>query len=168
MHAVTILGTCDRRSFVRYSSYSIDIIDHLEHHTLHTHYIQNTSYFTYDLHIQHIPPYTHITPPSHTYPTTLLTLRITLHTYHTTLLTHHASPLTLHTTPPTHRLGLERDLGENFNPMSTSDADIAKFQECVAKFQRCQRLLECQAGTLCPNTIDKIRHVLRMKRHTIG
>ena len=155
------------------SSYSIlyiDIVDHPEHHTPHTHITYRThitltpiwnthhtslttcTYNTFHLiHTSH-HPLTHIPPHSS---------HITLHTYHTT-------PLTLHTTPPTHRLGLERDLGENFNPMSTSDADIAKFQECVAKFQRRQQLLECQGGTLCPNTIDKIRHVLRMKRHTIG
>lgn len=162
MHAVTILGTSDRRSFhlTLYTSSITLNITPSTHITYRTHII-------FHLRPAHSTLYTHHTTLSHISHHTPH-IRITLHTYHTTLLTHHASPLTLHTTPPTHRLGLERDLGENFNPMSTSDADISKFQECVAKFQRRQQLLECQAGTLCPNTIDKIRHVLRMKRHTIG
>ena len=66
------------------------------------------------------------------------------------------------------RLGLDRNLGKSFNPMSTASDDILKFRESIDQFQREQNMAMCQKGTLCANTIEKIRYLLRTRRHTIS
>ena len=67
------------------------------------------------------------------------------------------------------RLGLDEDLGENFNPMSTASSDIEAFKRTVLKFQRASKLTDYAHGTLCPAINESMRQLAytRTKRHTI-
>ena len=62
------------------------------------------------------------------------------------------------------RIGLEKHLGENFDPMSTAPRDMAVFRECVGRLQRSQGLRECQTGAMCANTIHRVKQLLHSKK----
>jgi hypothetical protein len=62
------------------------------------------------------------------------------------------------------RIGLDKYLGENFDPMSTAPRDMRVFRECVSGLQRSQGLKECQSGAMCANTIHSIRQLLHAQK----
>ncbi|CAI8044933.1 hypothetical protein GBAR_LOCUS24876 [Geodia barretti] len=62
------------------------------------------------------------------------------------------------------RIGLDKYLGDNFNPMSTAPRDIRVFRECVSGLQRSQGLKECQSGAMCANTIHRIKQLLHAQK----
>ncbi|CAI8015517.1 hypothetical protein GBAR_LOCUS9603 [Geodia barretti] len=62
------------------------------------------------------------------------------------------------------RIGLDKYLGDNFNPMSTAPRDIRVFRECVSGLQRSQGLKECQSGAMCANTIHRISNSCMLRR----
>ena len=45
--------------------------------------------------------------------------------------------------------------------MSSSPRDLALFRECVSELQRQHGLKECQTGTLCANTIERVKQLLK-------
>lgn len=68
------------------------------------------------------------------------------------------------------RLGLDQDLGENFDPMSTASSDVEAFKRTVSKFQKASKLTDYAHGALCPATIDNMRQLVHtsIKRHTVS
>ncbi len=65
-----------------------------------------------------------------------------------------------------YRLGFDKHLGVNFDPISTDVRNVDLFKECVQKFQESNNLIgRCQLGVLCSDTVIKMRHVLRTEKH---
>ena len=60
-----------------------------------------------------------------------------------------------------HRLGLDKYLGETFDPMSSSPRDLALFRDCVSELQKQHGLKECQTGALCANTMERVKQLLK-------
>ena len=72
-----------------------------------------------------------------------------------------------HTHIITFRLGYEPDSGDNFNPTSSSQANVHAFFNCVKKFQQDLQLpLLHQDGVLNEVTLMKIKESVRMIRRT--
>ena len=63
-----------------------------------------------------------------------------------------------------YRIGLDQYLGENFDPMSTAERDMRVFRECVSQLQQREGLNECQSGSMCANTIHKMKQLLHTQR----
>ena len=63
-----------------------------------------------------------------------------------------------------YRIGLDKHLGENYDPMSTAPQDAALFRKCVSDLQTQQGLKECQAGSMCANTITRVKQMLHTQK----
>jgi hypothetical protein len=64
------------------------------------------------------------------------------------------------------RIGLDKHLGENFDPMSTAPRDVGLFRECVAELQERHRVRECQTGAVCASTIHKMKQLLQDSKNS--
>ena len=79
-----------------------------------------------------------------------------------TTLSIHNDWTSIHLSP--HRIGLDKYLGETFDPMSTALKDRAMFRKCVSELQRIHGVKECQTGAMCANTIEKMKQLLKNRK----